>query len=171
MGTTAACLTPLLSTIKLTCLCNILAHPVTHGGPYSNHHRRAGSSEILIPLQARSLTGIVTDIVKAIDHQPVIPCLACATSVNASPAAARRSPFAGLDLQLAAGETCLLLGQSGCNKSTLLNLIAGLIAPDEGGDLAGTDPSRHPACGRAGPAACADAISASSIRISTCCRP
>ncbi|CAJ1798988.1 ATP-binding cassette domain-containing protein [Aeromonas salmonicida] len=52
--------------------------------------------------------------------------------------------FHSLDLTLTAGETSLLLGQSGCGKSTLLNLIAGLLPPDEGGDLAGGNPARHP---------------------------
>ena len=61
-------------------------------GPILTTSGKRDPARIPIPLQARSLTGIVTDIVKAIDHQTVIPCLACATSVNASPTAARRSP-------------------------------------------------------------------------------
>ena len=67
------------------------------------------------------------------------------------------------------GETCLLLGQSGCGKSTLLNLIAGLIAPDEG--RSGWKRPASTPCRQTSVPGFAGAISASSIRISTCCRP
>lgn len=43
-------------------------------------------------------------------------------------------------LQVAAGEQCVLIGQSGGGKTTLLHLIAGLLTPDSGSiRLAGTD--------------------------------
>lgn len=40
--------------------------------------------------------------------------------------------FEVADLQLAAGQTHLLLGPSGSGKSTLLNLLAGTLRPDSG---------------------------------------
>lgn len=40
--------------------------------------------------------------------------------------------FAGLSFSLAAGEYVAIMGESGVGKSTLLNLVAGLEAPDEG---------------------------------------
>ena len=43
-----------------------------------------------------------------------------------------RTVFAGLDFELAAGEYVAVMGESGTGKSTLLNLIAGLDAPDAG---------------------------------------
>src|SRR5512136_880413 len=40
-----------------------------------------------------------------------------------------------LDLSIAAGETIVLLGPSGCGKTTTLRIIAGLEAPDAGGEV------------------------------------
>ncbi|WP_374512288.1 ABC transporter ATP-binding protein [Niveibacterium sp.] len=45
---------------------------------------------------------------------------------------AGRELFAGLTLKMAAGEFVAVMGESGTGKSTLLNLIAGLEAPDAG---------------------------------------
>lgn len=43
-----------------------------------------------------------------------------------------RSVLTGIDFQLARGEYVAIMGESGVGKSTLLNLIAGLDAPDKG---------------------------------------
>jgi putative ABC transport system ATP-binding protein len=43
-----------------------------------------------------------------------------------------RPVFAGVDLDLAAGEYVAVMGESGIGKSSLLNLIAGLDHPDSG---------------------------------------
>lgn len=40
-----------------------------------------------------------------------------------------------IDLSVRAGETIVLLGPSGCGKTTLLRLIAGLEAPNQGGQV------------------------------------
>ena len=39
----------------------------------------------------------------------------------------------GVDLDVGAGQFCVLVGSSGCGKSTLLRCIAGLEEPEEGG--------------------------------------
>jgi len=44
----------------------------------------------------------------------------------------RRQVLAGIDLEIARGETLALLGRSGSGKSTLLNLISGIDRPDAG---------------------------------------
>jgi multiple sugar transport system ATP-binding protein len=43
----------------------------------------------------------------------------------------------GVDLDVAAGELCVLVGPSGCGKSTLLRIVAGLEAPTAGDVMIG----------------------------------
>lgn len=53
-----------------------------------------------------------------------------------------------INIQIAAGEFVSLIGHSGCGKSTVLNLIAGLLLPTQGGalfkgrEIAGPGPER-----------------------------
>ena len=50
-----------------------------------------------------------------------------------------RTVLQQLDMQLAGGDYVAIMGESGVGKSTLLNLIAGLDAPDSGSlHIAGT---------------------------------
>lgn len=57
---------------------------------------------------------------------------------------------AGVDLEIQSGEFFSLLGPSGCGKTTLLRMIAGFDAPDEGRiliagqDMQGVPPYRRP---------------------------
>jgi NitT/TauT family transport system ATP-binding protein len=46
--------------------------------------------------------------------------------------AGRREALAGVDMELAPGESVALVGPNGSGKSTLLRVIAGLLAPDQG---------------------------------------
>lgn len=52
-----------------------------------------------------------------------------------------------VDLQINKGEFVSLIGHSGCGKSTVLNLVAGLYMPTDGGvivdgrEVAGPDPT------------------------------
>ena len=55
----------------------------------------------------------------------------------------------GMDLRIATGELCVLLGPSGSGKSTLLRIVAGLEEPDDGQvllhgeDVTHADPRRR----------------------------
>ncbi|MGW2343833.1 ATP-binding cassette domain-containing protein [Streptomyces sp. NPDC001661] len=58
---------------------------------------------------------------------------------------------AGLDLEIAAGETVALLGRNGAGKSTAIALLLGLDEPDEGRvELFGTAPQDAVRAGRVG---------------------
>ena len=59
--------------------------------------------------------------------RPALECRALTKSYGKA-----RTVLAPLDFVLAAGEYVAIMGESGVGKSTLLNLIAGLDAPDSG---------------------------------------
>ncbi len=61
------------------------------------------------------------------------PRFACASAPR--PSRTARWPCNPLDLDIGAAETVVLLGPSGCGKTTTLRIIAGLEAPDAGGEV------------------------------------
>ena len=54
----------------------------------------------------------------------------CANNINKS--FGDKKVLAGVNVKLAEGELVALLGASGCGKTTLLNILSGLLEPDEG---------------------------------------
>jgi ribose transport system ATP-binding protein len=48
--------------------------------------------------------------------------------------------LAGVDLSVASGEVCALVGQNGAGKSTLMSILAGALRPDRGSMLLGGAP-------------------------------
>ncbi|MBR7829805.1 ABC transporter ATP-binding protein [Actinospica sp. MGRD01-02] len=62
------------------------------------------------------------------------------------PAAGARTVVEDFDLEVKPGEFCALIGPTGCGKSTVLSMVAGLERPSagtilaDGAELAGTDP-------------------------------
>jgi putative ABC transport system ATP-binding protein len=61
---------------------------------------------------------------------PIVPALECRALSKSY--GNGRVVLSGLDFRLAPGEYVAVMGESGVGKSTLLNLIAGLDAPDSG---------------------------------------
>jgi NitT/TauT family transport system ATP-binding protein len=75
------------------------------------------------------------------------PGAGAAISLNAvtvaysNPGRDARTVLSGIDLAIASGEFTALVGRSGCGKTTLLNLIAGLVDPSAGSvSVRGTEP-------------------------------
>lgn len=52
--------------------------------------------------------------------------------------------LAGINLSVAAGEFVAIVGRSGCGKSTMLRLVAGLLPPTTGEVVVGGEPVRRP---------------------------
>jgi len=62
------------------------------------------------------------------DASPIIVVRGLSKSYNAG----KKPIIEDLDLDIQKGEIVILMGRSGCGKTTLLNLIAGLDRPDKG---------------------------------------
>ncbi|MDQ8045403.1 MAG: ATP-binding cassette domain-containing protein [Solirubrobacteraceae bacterium] len=61
-----------------------------------------------------------------ISPTPLLVCRGAAVTLGGTPI------VAGIDLTVSAGETVAIVGRSGCGKTTLLHLLAGLLAPSIG---------------------------------------
>lgn len=59
-------------------------------------------------------------------REPIISVRGLKKSFN------RHVVFDGLDLDIGKGETCVVIGRSGCGKSVLLKHLTGLMKPDHG---------------------------------------
>ena len=65
------------------------------------------------------------------------------TVTYSTPGHAPRTVLSGIDLTVRAGEFTALVGRSGCGKTTLLNMVAGLIDPSAGSvTVLGTEPRK-----------------------------
>ena len=62
------------------------------------------------------------------------------TSVVYQTSSGDHEALSGVDLKLEAGSSCVILGPTGCGKSSLLYLLAGLIKPDSGKVLIDEEP-------------------------------
>jgi NitT/TauT family transport system ATP-binding protein len=63
------------------------------------------------------------------------------TVAYSNPGHDARTVLSGIDLTIPSGEFTALVGRSGCGKTTLLNLIAGLVDPSAGSvSVRGTEP-------------------------------
>ncbi|HTJ71491.1 MAG TPA: ABC transporter ATP-binding protein [Actinospica sp.] len=80
------------------------------------------------------------------DAPPPLLELRALTKRFADPKQGARTVVEGFDLELRPGEFCALIGPTGCGKSTVLSMVAGLERPSDGviladgAELAGTDP-------------------------------
>jgi NitT/TauT family transport system ATP-binding protein len=65
------------------------------------------------------------------------------TVTYSTPGHDARTVLSGIDLTIRAGEFTALVGRSGCGKTTLLNMVAGLIDPSAGSvTVLGTEPRK-----------------------------
>jgi iron(III) transport system ATP-binding protein len=75
---------------------------------------------------------------------PNLPAMVAVSIQQVSKSYQRGVPVLdGVTLEIAKGEVFFLLGSSGCGKTTLLRLIAGFLAPDQGRILFDQAPVEH----------------------------
>src|SRR5262245_61496482 len=63
-------------------------------------------------------------------HQPAVMCRGVTKEFGAGQT--RTWALRGVDMEVQPGQMSLLVGQSGCGKTTLISIIAGLLNPSDG---------------------------------------
>jgi len=108
----------------MSALSNVVSKEVTHGEDIVTTVVNAGS------LNTRSVNEAIAE------ESPVIEKTYLEVSHTSIEFPTKKGPFKALDdvnLKIARGEFISLIGHSGCGKSTVLNIIAGLLQATEGG--------------------------------------